>query len=96
MEATAHSSAVDARDTHGEELVSDFLVFRASDTERRNFEQLMDLLHAFHQRVSPAMTAHKQQPGGARQGTSGIESIENGVRIALGAKLRVSVQFSVE
>lgn len=65
-------------------------MFHASRTERRNFEQLMDLLHAFHERLPVATN----EPLG--DAASEIVLIENGVKIALGEKLRVSVQFSIE
>lgn len=68
-------------------------MFHASAQERANFEHLMDVLHAFHRRLPAASTA----PSTSRtRGAEAIAPVENGVRLALGEKLRVQIQFSVE
>lgn len=78
-------------------------MFYATAQERDNFEQLMDLLHKFHSRLPPipstnSMPAPETQdsPGSPMKRSTVIAPIENGVRIALGEKLRVQIQFSME
>lgn len=78
-------------------------MFHATAQERDNFEQLMDLLHKFHNHLppipstnsTPASATH-DSPGSPVKRSTAIAPIENGVRIALGEKLCVQIQFSME
>ncbi|KAE8965888.1 hypothetical protein PF011_g28129 [Phytophthora fragariae] len=63
--------------------VGDYLMHHATAHERRNFENLMDVLQDFKQRA----TKGEQEIA--------IQSIENGVKMPLGKHLLVKVQFSV-
>ncbi|KAG6965408.1 hypothetical protein JG688_00007223 [Phytophthora aleatoria] len=63
--------------------VGDYLMFHALPHERRNFENLMEMLQKFQNSV------HDDHE-------SAIQRIANGIMMPLGKRLRVKVQFSID
>ncbi|KAG3233943.1 hypothetical protein PI124_g20999 [Phytophthora idaei] len=63
--------------------VGDYLMFHALPHERRNFENLMEMLQKFQNNV------HDDHE-------SAIQRIANGIMMPLGKRLRVKVQFSID
>lgn len=76
--------------------VADYLIHNASEDERRHFEELMEMLHRFQQRIEKqagkGMTVDLDDMGTSQAGA--ILPIENGIMMALGGKLKVRIQFT--